>query len=1297
MTQDIAGLGIAVDTTQVRRAREDLQGLREASMGAADANTRFGDSARQLNTNASETARTLDLTTASLRQQNSALEMLIERVNTYGRAMEGLKGPMAQMVEASNRLEVAGRAFNAGAAGMENFSRASRQVGLDAAETVQALQRIQAALAGVSAEGLAARRVLSEYGVTTAGRGPSEADRVLAEFTQRTRAYRSDSRTMSDIQTVLGPVTLDTATTLAFPDTMTSEQRRRQAANTEAERAATITRDSALRGIREAERRRKELEDLEKEFGAEASGGGGTPEQRRQQLLSVRASGVLGASDPARQANSWSPTVQAGRQQTWMNDPRYAANLQEIEARRLDEAQTQGGFMPWARSVGRTIGNFFRAYTPTNQFGVPGEVNERTTGFGDETQALYGFRTTLSATERQQQQQLMQWGQGWNIDTSRFAVRSPTDALRDFLPGQRQAIVERWGMMDRAQNRFGQERATDEQRVRDAYEGASGAGPLAASRAAQAVEAEIKVREQYVTDAGREAALQRELGEIVAREKDARTRATTALQTEANITQAGANAMATAMRGGQGGYEALAAGQLAQWGTASVLLPGQASPSARADQAFASASLAVQQRTAQGAVDTARNRDLANLDLSSMGAPGYAEQRRELEQHRDLVDTIVRAELQRGKSLQEALATAKEMTRELRDQATETALLQARQVSADLRTETAGSAIDTARRSVQTPFERQGNDFYGRWAGQNYAEQLQDFPNTFAGQAARMRRARELLEADPAGQAEADRAYGIYVGPGRQDAASRASGRIGTARIGIGGSPADARGAAAARTRYLGGNGFMDPVQAQDEALAQDAEAGAQLEGSTNRLLYGSRQSGLTSLRLSREMRDARLRPGDLWSVDTTRQVLGEVSGGALDPGRRDERYRSLVMERTAAGTLGAERSSVNMRQEAEDLRAQADAARVSGQALTDLRRIQEDARATQELLSQARTADRQAQIAAAQGNVEEAQRLREVAQAAREAAAGYEEEAKGKRAAGDAAGVAGERRSMNERISDLNLENNGGWLRSNASVQRDVAMQRYGREIDTRYGSNLSASDREDLVKQAGEVARLEEVARTNRQVRDSFQQVGTAAGSALEQIILRGANAKQVMAGLAAEMASMALRAATRPLMSAAGDWLFKGVSSVVGGWMGGGSLPPGGAVNPATNFYPYATGGAFDRGNLVPMASGGIVDSATFRPMANGSTAMMGEAGPEAVLPLARLPSGNLGVRSGGGGGVFAPNVTINMNGGGGGGGGGVSHEQAQLVAAEVQKAIKEAWAAEAHDQMRIGGALNPIFGR
>lgn len=60
--------------------------------------------------------------------------------------------------------------------------------------------------------------------------------------------------------------------------------------------------------------------------------------------------------------------------------------------------------------------------------------------------------------------------------------------------------------------------------------------------------------------------------------------------------------------------------------------------------------------------------------------------------------------------------------------------------------------------------------------------------------------------------------------------------------------------------------------------------------------------------------------------------------------------------------------------------------------------------------------------------------------------------------------------------------------------------------------------------------------------------------------------------------------------------------------------------------------ATGGVYSRGLPVQgYARGGVVTRPTVFPMANG-VGLMGEAGAEAILPLRRLPSGNLGVEAG-----------------------------------------------------------------
>ena len=71
-------------------------------------------------------------------------------------------------------------------------------------------------------------------------------------------------------------------------------------------------------------------------------------------------------------------------------------------------------------------------------------------------------------------------------------------------------------------------------------------------------------------------------------------------------------------------------------------------------------------------------------------------------------------------------------------------------------------------------------------------------------------------------------------------------------------------------------------------------------------------------------------------------------------------------------------------------------------------------------------------------------------------------------------------------------------------------------------------------------------------------------------------------------------------------------------------------------------FADGGAFI-GGVQKFANGGVVSSPTLFPMAKGA-GLMGEAGPEAIMPLKRLANGRLGVEAGGGGGN---NIVVNVN--------------------------------------------------
>ena len=79
--------------------------------------------------------------------------------------------------------------------------------------------------------------------------------------------------------------------------------------------------------------------------------------------------------------------------------------------------------------------------------------------------------------------------------------------------------------------------------------------------------------------------------------------------------------------------------------------------------------------------------------------------------------------------------------------------------------------------------------------------------------------------------------------------------------------------------------------------------------------------------------------------------------------------------------------------------------------------------------------------------------------------------------------------------------------------------------------------------------------------------------------------------------------------------------------------------------SSFFGFADGAAFQGGNVIPFARGGVVSKPTLFPMANGA-GLMGEAGPEAIMPLRRGSDGRLGVAASGGG-ISGLHITVGVS--------------------------------------------------
>lgn len=74
--------------------------------------------------------------------------------------------------------------------------------------------------------------------------------------------------------------------------------------------------------------------------------------------------------------------------------------------------------------------------------------------------------------------------------------------------------------------------------------------------------------------------------------------------------------------------------------------------------------------------------------------------------------------------------------------------------------------------------------------------------------------------------------------------------------------------------------------------------------------------------------------------------------------------------------------------------------------------------------------------------------------------------------------------------------------------------------------------------------------------------------------------------------------------------------------------------------SSIFASAHGNVFEGGHDVAFANGGVVGSPTYFPMTNGKTGLMGEAGPEAIIPLSRIGN-DLGVKS------IPSNVVLNIS--------------------------------------------------
>ena len=125
-----------------------------------------------------------------------------------------------------------------------------------------------------------------------------------------------------------------------------------------------------------------------------------------------------------------------------------------------------------------------------------------------------------------------------------------------------------------------------------------------------------------------------------------------------------------------------------------------------------------------------------------------------------------------------------------------------------------------------------------------------------------------------------------------------------------------------------------------------------------------------------------------------------------------------------------------------------------------------------------------------------------------------------------------------------------------------------------------------------------------------------------AIDGVVFDGMKLSDALGGIAKSMISASYRSAVAPVKEQLSGMVMSGIS----------------------NLLPFEKGGSFGQGRVMPFADGGVVNGPIPFPM-RGGVGLMGEAGPEAIMPLARGADGILGVRAGGGG--RPVNVVMNIS--------------------------------------------------
>lgn len=250
------------------------------------------------------------------------------------------------------------------------------------------------------------------------------------------------------------------------------------------------------------------------------------------------------------------------------------------------------------------------------------------------------------------------------------------------------------------------------------------------------------------------------------------------------------------------------------------------------------------------------------------------------------------------------------------------------------------------------------------------------------------------------------------------------------------------------------------------------------------------------------------------------------------------------------------------------------------------------------------------------------------------------------------------------------------------AGARIETGVDLFRREIDPTFAESLQS--------QLAIVRReLDDLTKPINQVVGAANTIGEAFSQSFASVINGSATTQEALAGFFQNLANYFLDMAMQIIQKMIVMAILNQAVGLLPGAKGGGSFAGKGYFNPITGLgaagpnFGLANGGIVSKNGIEPFAMGGIVNKPTLFKYADGGSGrfgLMGEAGPEAIIPLKRGRDGKLGVAGGGGASVV---VNVDASGSSVQGDNGNARQLGGVIAAAVQSELIR--------QRRPGGLL------